>query len=107
MTMYALTALYVLGSEGTAALLSHEHPGMVGKWPQTPFEAELEGMGSAHPDDHMGMPEDMDGLCRWEGDIKYCFTDWERTGVDAEFLGKWTRIYSLEALINLTGQGVA
>lgn len=106
MTQYALTVLYVIGSEGTAALVDFDHPGLVGEWPQKPFESELEGMGSAHPDDLMGMPRDMDGLCRWTGDLRYQFADWEQQSFESEYLGKWERIYSLEALINLTGQGV-
>lgn len=107
MTTYTLTVLYVIGAEGTAALVSYSHPGLEagGAWEHPPFAQEMEGMGSAHPDDHMGMPGDMDGLCQWEGKLKYGFANWEQSEVSAEFLGKWTRIYSLEAMINLTGQG--
>lgn len=102
---YDLTALYVIGSENTAALVEFDHPGMEVPGPEAPtlpFESEMEGMGTAHPDEQMGMPGDMDGLCRWDGALTYTDYDGE---IDVTFDGKWERIYSLEALINLTGQG--
>jgi hypothetical protein len=98
-----LWSLWVLGDHHTAALLEYREEA---RESGGVFRDDIENIG-ANLDELMGYPEDMDGLCIWEGHLVTFKSgppgdeDW-----DLRYEGVWSQVLPQATLVQYAKQGI-
>ena len=95
---HPLIVYYLIGTLDGAAMIDYKQVVDDATELPPPFAMELDAIGSAHPDDHMGMPENMDGLCQWVGVMRYSsvvYPEALHSETELDYIGRWRCVVPL------------